>query len=308
MSTRTSGDRPGALHAGHGQLIAHAAAHGSLGELWQGPVVHEGVPRIGLVSLPVPRHSYASFYASGPGAPASVETLTAKRRATVEAYSRMHSVEMPPGRWDFTSDLPVGKGMSSSTADILALLRCLDTVFGLKEDPAATRAILNEIERSDAVHTDQYCLYLSGAHVIVKAYPSSVAFNVCYAYDDYEVPTDDFPEDRLLRIYEQSASEYADSLRQLDRALTRQDAVAVAREATRSAELAQAYLPSSLADDLLRDHRGLGGIGVIRAHTGTVVGLLSDTGFGAARRAELCGYFLARGYRCYFTRGGYPLV
>ena len=198
--------------------------------------------------------------------------------------------------------------MSSSTADILALIRCLDCLFDHKGDPETTRKILTTIERSDAIHADRYTLYLSGAHVRVRDYPSTVAFNVCYAYDEHEVRTEDYPEADLLRVYRNSARDYANSLRRLDAALTAQDGLAMAREATRSAELAQDYLPSGLVADLLRDYWDLGGVGVIRAHTGTVVGLLSTADFDATTRADLCGYFLSRGYRCYFTRAGYPLV
>lgn len=314
MSTRTDTGAPRrtALPArqGPGALLAHGAAHGSLGELWQGPVPHGGVARIGLVTLPVPRHSYASYYAPEEGrADAGARApLTAKRQAAVDLYLAYHRRVLPDGRWAFSSDLPVGKGMSSSTADILAVLRCLSSLLGTPEDPCVTREILRSIERSDAVHTDHYCLYLSGAHTVVRRYPSDVAFNVCYVYGACETRTDDYPEHHLLRRYAESSAAYASSLGRLDRALRARNTREIAREATRSVELAQRYLPSDIVDDLLRDHRALGGVGVVRAHTGTVAGLLSDEGFGAARRAELCAYFLARGYQCYFTRGGYPLV
>ncbi|WP_046731289.1 hypothetical protein [Streptomyces humi] len=264
------------------------------------------------MTLPVSRHSYASYYSkpapADPSDASPVAHLTAKRRAALECYTRLHDVELPAGRWEFSSDLPVGKGMSSSTADILALIRCLDSLFDHKDDPDTTRRILTAIERSDAIHADRYTLYLSGAHVFVRDYPSTVAFNVCYAYDEHEVRTEDYPETDLLHVYQDSARDYADSLRRLDEALTDQDGLAMAREATRSAELAQRYLRSDLVADLLRDYWDLGGVGVIRAHTGTVVGLLSTADFDATTRADLCRYFLLRGYRCYFTRAGYPLV
>lgn len=258
--------------------------------------------------MPISRHSYASYHVDGNDAKYSETSLTEKRRAALDCYTRIYGVAMPPGRWEFSSDLPVGKGMSSSTADILALIRCLDCLFGHKGDPETTRRILTTIERSDAVHADKFTLYLSGAHITVKDYRSSAAFNICYAYDEHEVRTEDFPEDWLLRVYTAAASEYSASLQRLDAALTAQDGPAMAREATKSAELAQEYLPSRLVADLLQHYSDLGGVGVIRAHTGTVAGLLSTSDFDAATRAELCRYFLDRGYRCHFTRAGYPLV
>ena len=290
-----------------GELIAHGAAHGSLGELWQGPVFHEGSWRVGLVTLPVSRHSYASFYATTDEVFRHQE-LTAKRESAIDLYLRRYGLELPAGYWRFTSDLPTGKGMSSSTADIVSIIRCLNGIFHRPEDPAATQSILRQIERSDAVHTDQYCLYLSGRHAVVRRYAAQIAFNVCYAYEDREIRTEDHPEEHLLAGYAESAEGYAHSLAALDTALTSQDSSAVAREATRSAELAQSYLPSPLVADLLSDHRDLGGVGVIRAHTGSVAGILLDTGCTGARRAALSRYFLSRGFRCYFTRGGYPLV
>ncbi|MFI9503654.1 hypothetical protein [Nocardia sp. NPDC052566] len=258
--------------------------------------------------MPISRHSYASYHRSRNDTKYHAAELPEKRRAALECYTRIYDVQVPPGRWEFTSDLPIGKGMSSSTADILALIRCLDSLFGHKADPEITRTILTTIERSDAIDADRFTLYLSGAHLTVKDYPSTAAFNVCYAYDEREVRTEDFPEEWLLGVYEGAAGEYASSLRRLDAALTRQDGLAMAREATRSAELAQEYLPSELVADLLHDYPDLGGVGVIRAHTGTVAGLLATRDFDAATRADLCRYFLHRGYRCHFTRAGYPLV
>ncbi|MFD0431621.1 hypothetical protein ACFQ60_43720 [Streptomyces zhihengii] len=46
---------------------------------------------------------------------------------------------LPPGRLSAHSDLTVGVGMASSTADIVAALRCLFRVFALPEDPDAVR-------------------------------------------------------------------------------------------------------------------------------------------------------------------------
>ncbi|TQF06661.1 hypothetical protein E6W39_36295 [Kitasatospora acidiphila] len=289
------------------ELVAHAAAHGSLGELWQGPVPYRNSERIGLVTLPILRHSYASFYAGG-GADGPFAPLTAKRQLAITLYARRYGVAEPTGYWEFTSDLPIGHGMSSSTADVVAVLRCLDMIFDNAEDPEVTRSILGRIERSDPIYRDQYCLYLSGAQVAVREYESSISYNVCYTYAGAPVRTRDFDEPYLLREYRERIGDYRESLRRLDDALVRQDAAAVAAEATESARLAQAYLPNPLVGDLLRDHRELGGIGVIRAHTGTVAGILFDSGPDGARRTEVSRYFLARGRRCYFTRGGYPLV
>ncbi|CAM5668430.1 hypothetical protein SPURM210S_05054 [Streptomyces purpurascens] len=63
--------------------------------------------------------------------------------------------------------LPVGVGMASSTADIVATLRCRGDV-PLPCDTDVVLGILAAMERSDSVFLDEFALHLSGRHRVVR--------------------------------------------------------------------------------------------------------------------------------------------
>jgi hypothetical protein len=67
----------------------------------------------------------------------------------INLFLQRHGVSLPSGRWRFVTDLLRGKGMASSTADIVATIRCLDAIFGTQSADIIP-AILKEIERSEA--------------------------------------------------------------------------------------------------------------------------------------------------------------
>ncbi|MGW4981898.1 GHMP family kinase ATP-binding protein [Streptomyces mirabilis] len=102
--------------------------------------------------------------------PASSRRHERGSRSLLEHYG-----ESPrPGRWEYFSELEVGKRMASSTADIVATVRCLFNLYDIAYDQRLVTHILNRIERADSVFIDEYALYLSGRHqVIGQVCPSS---------------------------------------------------------------------------------------------------------------------------------------
>jgi uncharacterized protein involved in propanediol utilization len=74
-----------------------------------------------------------------------------KSRKAVAYYLDHYGKILPSGRWMFNTELEQGKGMASSTADIVATIRCLDSIFGHDSSSALIAKILRNIERSDSV-------------------------------------------------------------------------------------------------------------------------------------------------------------
>ncbi|MER7110099.1 GHMP family kinase ATP-binding protein [Streptomyces sp. NPDC000229] len=283
--------------------------NGTLGELYQGPHWEAGVPHIAVVSLPVDKFSWCHFTAGPDGTGFDGSALDARPKAgrAVELFLDHYGLTMPTGRLAFHSELPVGKGMASSTADIVAALRCLFRLFALPYDQDAVTGILGRIERADSVFLDEFALYLSAGQRIVRPLGATVGLHACYIAEEGTVDTE-AAGPALLAHYSRHRGAYRECLDGLLTAFGRNDAAAVAAAATRSATLSQGVLPKRTFDVLL-DHRArLGADGLFVAHTGTVVGYLFQRRPDQRTRAELSEFFLSLGHQCHFSHVGWGHV
>lgn len=277
--------------------------HGTLGELWQGPCEHEGELHIGLISLPVRRYSWIHFL---PGEDGGIERDLAgkdKCRRAIEAYLQLHAVSLPPGRFSHDSELPTGKGMASSTADLVATVRCLDRVFGRRTTQEQLTALLRPIERSDSVFLDRYALYLSGRQRVLREFAYAPRLHACYIDEGGTVETEKLAEP-LLRHYRRHRSSYRSHLDLALEAFERGDAVAVCEVATRSAQLAQWVTPKAHLDILLRHRRELRADGLVIAHTGSLLGYLFAQRPDSAQLGEVSAFFAGLGRPCRLIETG----
>ncbi|MFF8812802.1 GHMP family kinase ATP-binding protein [Streptomyces pactum] len=276
--------------------------HGTLGELYQGPLRAGPDPDIAVVSFPVDLHSWVHFtLGAGPPAPLPPgEKSAAAARLFLEHYG----LTMPPGRWSTHSELRVGVGMASSTADIVATLRCLFRLFHLRYDPDVVIGVLASIERADSVFLDEFALYLSGRHRVVRRLGADLRFHTAHVTEPGAVDTAAVTG-RLLAHYRRHGEEYERCLTDLLKGFASGDAAAVARAATASAALSQSVLPKATFDSLLAHRERFGADGVFVAHTGCLIGYLFPGRLGADLKSELSAFFHSLGHQCSFAQGGY---
>ncbi|MGX2993233.1 GHMP family kinase ATP-binding protein [Streptomyces sp. JNUCC 64] len=276
--------------------------HGTLGELYQGPLAPSPEPDIALVSFPVDRHSWVYFT---PGArETGPSPLGPKSRAAVRLFTEHFGVALPPGRWSTHSELPVGVGMASSTADVVATLRCLFRIFALPWQPRLVTGLLARIERADSVFLDEFALYLSARHRVVRRLGTSLGFHTAYVVEQGGVDTSAVTP-LLLRQYRRRGQEYERCLSDLLKGFAVGDPAAVARASTTSAALAQEVLPKRTFDTVLAHREEFGADGVFVAHTGSLVGYLFSHRIGFSTRDELSAFFHSLGHQCAFAQGGY---
>lgn len=313
MLQRTeSRDRPALEPASAAAVQASQAAlraacsgvcHGTLGELWQGPCEHEGELHIGLISLPVRRYSWMHFLPGEDGEIARDLAGKDKCRRAIEGYLQLHGVALPPGRFGHDSELPTGKGMASSTADLVATVRCLDRLFGLRTSLEQLTALLRPIERSDSVFLDRYALYLSGRQRVLREFAHAPRLHACYIDEGGTVETEKLAEP-LLRHYRRHRASYRSHLDLALDAFERGDAVAVCEVATRSAQLAQWVTPKAHLDILLRHRRELRADGLVIAHTGSLLGYLFAQRPDSAQLGEVSAFFAGLGRPCRLIETG----
>src|SRR5690606_6563935 len=217
---------------------------------------------------------------------------------------------LPPGCWSAHSDLRVGVGMASSTADIVATLRCLFRLFALPYDTDVVLGILTAIERADSVFLDEFALYLSGRHRVIRRLGTDIGFHTAYITEpgtvdtaavtdlllehyqrhgeEYDSCLKDLvkgfasgdlaadaraaPTDLLLEHYRRHGEEYERCLTDLLKGFASGDPAAVARAATASAALSQSVLPKATFDSMLAHRERFGADGIFVAHTGCLIG------------------------------------
>ncbi|MFD7233809.1 hypothetical protein ACFWAT_00685 [Streptomyces syringium] len=276
--------------------------HGTLGELFQGPLRHEGEQRIALVSFPVDRHSWVHF-TRGAGPPDAFPAGEKTARAA-GLFLERYGLTLPAGRWSAHSDLRVGVGMASSTADIVATLRCLFRIFSLPYDPRAVIEVLSAIERADSVFLDEFALYLSDRHRVVRRMGTAIGFHTAFITEAGTVDTAAVTP-VLLRHYRRRSTDYERCLTDLLKGFSAADPAAVARSATASAALSQEVLPKATFETVLAHREEFGADGVFVAHTGCLVGYLFARRPSPALKDELSGFFHTLGHQCSFAQGGY---
>ncbi|MGO1071045.1 GHMP family kinase ATP-binding protein [Lysobacter sp. CA199] len=284
-------------------MVYSGVCHGTLGELWQGPYEQDGELHIGLISLPVRKYSWMHYL---PGEHGQIELDLAgkdKCRRAIELYLQHHGKSLPPGRWNHDSELPLGKGMASSTADLVATIRCLDRVFGLQTPIATVADLLRGIERSDSVFLDRYALYLSGRQQVVRSFDAPLRLHACYIDEGGTVETEKLAEP-LLRHYQRHLPAYRRHLQRAIDAFERVDPLAVCECATHSAQLAQWVTPKIHFESLRQRQHEFGADGIVIAHTGSLLGYLFVTRPDAARMGELSSFFRGLGRQCRFAETG----
>lgn len=276
--------------------------HGTLGELYQGPLRAGTEPDIAVVSFPVERHSWVHFT---PGVdPPDLLPLGARSATAARLFLEHFGLTLPPGRWSTHSDLRVGVGMASSTADIVATLRCLFRLFRLRHDADVILRILAAIERADSVFLDEFALHLSGRHRVVRRLGTDIGFHTAFVTEPGTVDTAAVTG-RLLEHYRRRGEEYERCLADLLKGFASGDPAAVARASTASAALSQEVLPKATFDSLLAHRERFGSDGIFVAHTGCLIGYLFPRRPSTAVKSELSAFFHSLGHQCSFAQGGY---
>lgn len=203
--------------------------------------------------------------------------LAQSLRATA-AHLELEPLEIRVERW---TDLDIGKGLGSSTADIVAAARAMAAVAERPLSVAEIASIATSIESSDG-----------------SMYPGIVAFNQKNAHLLNEYAW--WPQFRIVmitpsQIFNTESADFTGKqkfgqdfdhvLAKLHEASIDRDARAFAEVATYSASLNQKFVPNPyypLFEDRLDD---FGAIGLNIGHTGTVLGLLFDDDDPSSRRA-----------------------
>lgn len=230
---------------------------GSCGELlqgWQG-----GEPF--LVTCPIARYTTVRASATLSG----LHGLGEKARTALARYLQEQGFSAPPFGMVLTSELPRGKGMASSSADIAAVLAAASQALGRPLAPEAILRLAVQVEPTDAVFlAGIVCLNQVTGRVQRRyrslSYPQLTIFDTGGTVDTAACHAE---------AVEQEAHPWEPLLAALAQGERR-----LAEAATQSARWNQAVLPKDALEALLQEARACGALGLIAAHSGTVVGVI----------------------------------
>jgi len=276
--------------------VASVRLPGTCGEWVQGTL--DGVPCLvscaidWFAEVAVSLDPAASTWEVPPDAPKAAVAL----RLALSA----RGVATSGGRLKLTNPLPRGRGYASSTADVAGAIYAVGRALGAPFRPEEAAALAVRVEPSDSTVFPGLALFAhrdARFHRVWGCLPplevvvldpggevDTLAFNAC----DHHAA--------LVRL----ASEHRDAFQMMEAGVVEGDACLIAAAATLSARAHQAVLYSPLVEECLALAPRLGALGVVRAHSGTLAGLICLPEDGSALAARAADRF--RGIAVYRRR------
>lgn len=246
-------------------------ACGTFGELLQGRLVEEDSDF--LVTFPIALYSYVTFVSE----PASATLMLSppdRWKSQKLAEMILKHYRLPSGgRLMIKSELPVGKGLASSSADLVATARALCACFHLDLPLSLLLHFMAQIEPSDGVmYPGVIAFYHRQVRLreVLGMLPPLTIVGL-----DEGGETDTLRFNQLLKPFTLAQRrEYQTLLDGLATAIRQQDLHTIGQVATRSAVLNQQIHAKRTLNDLILICERIAGLGVVVAHSGTCLGIL----------------------------------
>jgi uncharacterized protein involved in propanediol utilization len=253
------------------------------GELVQGPFRHRGRLITALITLPRRDLSSTAEFTPFPGE-LTVDPgwCTKAARAARLVLDRAGGLDMG-GRLQLRTNIPLGCGSGSTTADVTATIRAVGEALGLRLSAGQVQRMDWTIERAAdplaLLEVGRAVVYGSRSGETVRWLTRTLPPMRCLAFNTR-------PGETVLTEELASRTEYCPAEEAAFRDILHRASAAIesgrlgdlARAATDSARLNQGRLPTRHFDELLRMSSGAGGAGLALSHSGTVGAVLFDPG------------------------------
>lgn len=255
------------------ETLGQGTANATFGELLQGRL--PSGERDFLVTLPIDRWSTADFQWR-PDQPLAVEPPgKVKSWKLAKRILRLYGIS-GGGLLTIRSDLPEGKGLASSSADLVATARAIGHRFGISMPAELIESLIRPIEPTDGVMHDGVTAFYHREVRLCARLGHLPPLTVVGVDEGGEIDTIHFNQ-RLKKFGREDMHEYGRLLTVLSQAVRDGDAAAIGQVATRSALMNQRRHEKRLLPDLLGICASLGGLGVVAAHSGTTLGIILHT-------------------------------
>jgi L-threonine kinase len=253
------------------ERIGTGKAFGTFGELLQGRLWHE--KRDFLVTLPIARYSYATFVADTSHTGITVFPPYKGKSKTLASMILQHYDLPCNGKLTIHSELPAGKGLASSSADLVATARSICSCFHIKIPLPLLATLMCKIEPSDGVMYSGVVSFYHRQGCLREFLGFLPPMTIVGIDEGGEMDTIQFNQ-RPKFFTSDEEMEYHHLLKTLSTAIRRQNVHTIGQVATRSALLNQRLNPKRMLNDVLAICKEIEGLGVVVTHSGTCLGIL----------------------------------
>lgn len=169
------------------------------------------------------------------------------------------------------SKLPVGKGMGSSTADIIATSKAVAGLFNQRLNAEELAAIATKIEISDGTMFDGVVCFATHKGELMATFPWFPPLIAITLELGITINTSQC----VSRTYDVHQQSLCDSfILEFSRSMEQKDLKALGQATTRSADLNQSFLPFKGYSELKDLAKQYNAIGISIAHTGSLISIL----------------------------------
>lgn len=257
-------------------------ANGSFGEIAQGRL-SSGIDF--LVTLPIVIANQARLTCRRISGPTVVECHLLKARAVGVALAGNLGLSQYHITIELAPKLPTGKGLSSSTADMLATVRAFEGAFGVRFSAKFISALFAAIEPHDALHYATSVLYNHRAGQLLADFNYIPAFVIVALDTGKHLDTCQF--NKKLTFSREDMLRYDRLCDQLMTAFAEHDDRAIAVSAYHSTQIHAERYNDAFLFDVMRVADNLDAWGVVNTHSGTCPGLLYPADIAADKLAEV---------------------
>ncbi len=247
----------------------------SFGELLQG-VLPEGDVDF-LVTLPIQKYSVSCFVPDFDRTSIVTHPSDKTKAAALARVILRHYGQEIGGTLHIDCGIPCGKGLSSSSADLLATARAVEAYMGRELPLADLCGYMSQIEPTDGVMYPESVIYLQRQGRLLARLGRLAEIQILSLDEGGTIDTLEYHRKGLSRTHNQEHREEFNLL--LDRmiaAFKRRDLEEVGCVSTRSAQINQKINPKRHLGAVHAVCRDTEGLGMVTSHSGTCLGILYD--------------------------------
>lgn len=250
--------------------IGRGTSFGTFGELLQGVLADNELDFI--VTLPINQYSQVEF---SPDLSDKLKVIPEfKQKSALLAIRLLNHFNLPVGgTLTIESDLPTGKGLASSSADLVATARAIESSYDFNIPVKLLQKFMGEIEPTDGVMYPGVVSFYHRKVELGEIFGPIPPLTIVAIDEGGVVDTVEFNKVSKSFTFEEKL-EYTQLNNQLRIAFQEQNVRAIGKVATRSAIMNQSWQEKRSLNHFLQLSHQFDALGIVVAHSGTFIGLL----------------------------------
>lgn len=264
-------------------IVGHGKSFASFGEVIQG---RSSGGEDFLVTLPTDLWSTCELICSPIKGPLVVECALEKSRAALSHMLAELGIDWGYHfQCNFNSSIPIGKGLSSSTADMLATLRAVQEIFGFLLSDGFISRLFTEIEPHDGLQFSSSVLYNHRKGHLIENFGYVPNFTIVAVDDGGSLDTVTYNE--KLSFSPDAVARFDALVPAVRDAFHERDDAKIARCATESARIHVERTGCDFLREALAIAELVKPLGIVATHSGTCAGFLFNQDMGPVEIAQV---------------------